>query len=178
MHGRTHGVGDVFGFLAVCTLPDSADSATAAVPVSRRERADILSQGRTGDTLSSTWGPIGLSMAELCTSADRQQWEKVEVRRREPSRWGLVSGPLKPSSHAGCGHAMPNPAPFAPQAFFYACMQTLLRAGHDDDVKFRNPCAPLAVCRISEFLAAPLACNRLLHDILRLSHLRRMRECP
>ncbi len=27
-------------------------------------------------------------------------------------RWGLVSGPLKPSPHAGLGRAMPNPAPF------------------------------------------------------------------
>ncbi len=63
-----------------------------------------------------------LGSMEVYEAAKNQEWINVEVRRPleadfsfkcGPSRgvWGLVSGPLKPSSHAGFGLAMLNPPP-------------------------------------------------------------------
>ena len=46
-------------------------------------------------------------------------------------------------------------------------MQALLRAGQD--VKFRDPYAPLPSCRISRFLAASFARNRRFRDFLKFS---------
>jgi hypothetical protein len=64
-------------------------------------------------------------MAELALAAEKQQWEKVEVSPLEADfssdcgasravRLGLGQWTLdlKPSSHAGFGHAMPNPPLF------------------------------------------------------------------
>ena len=62
---------------------------------------------------------------ELVESASKEQWEKVEVRRALEAVPSSECGPsravrlglgqrtlLKPSSHAGLGLAMPNPARF------------------------------------------------------------------
>jgi hypothetical protein len=53
-------------------------------------------------------------MAGVYSAAEKKEWEKVKVRcpleAFSVRAVRLVSGPLKPSSHAGLGLAVPNPA--------------------------------------------------------------------
>jgi hypothetical protein len=78
-------------------------------------------------------------MAELAHAARSEEWKKVEVSRPleavfccecGPSRavrLGLGQWTLKPSSHAGFGLAMPNPAPYVRRSsgnFDFACRRS------------------------------------------------------
>ena len=95
------------------------------------------------------------------------------VVRREPSAWGLLSGPLKPSSHAGFGLALPNPplTQRQPRRHVLFRMQALLHAGRD--ASSRHPCAPLPYRRASQFLAASFARSRF--EVLRVWRMRERR---
>ena len=58
-------------------------------------------------------------------AARRRPFLAPSAVRREPSVWGLVSGPLKPSSHVGFGLAMPNrPAIRRAGNFHFSCRRS------------------------------------------------------
>ncbi len=59
----------------------------------------------------------------------------------EPAAWGSVIGPLKRSSHAGFGFALPNAAVRRANPALWFCMQAPLHAGRD--ANSRDWCAPL-----------------------------------
>jgi hypothetical protein len=88
------------------------------------------------------------------------------VVRREPSAWGLLSEPLKPSSHAGFGLALPNPPPTqrqTPQTCFIS------HAGSPPCRSRRQFSSPVRspYRRASQFLAASFARSRCFRDLLR-----------
>ena len=62
------------------------------------------------------------------------------VVRRGPSAWGSVSGPLKPSSHAGLGLAVPNPAVTSGANFWFACRRSFVPVRTPRSVTRTLPC--------------------------------------
>ena len=59
---------------------------------------------------------------------------------RKPSAWGSVSGPLKPSSHAGLGLDMPNPALTSGANFGFACRRSFVPVRTPRSVTRTLPC--------------------------------------
>ncbi len=112
-------------------------------------------------------------MAGVLSAAQKQEWEKVEVRRPleavvysecGPSRavrLGLGQWTLEAFVARRTRPCQADPSPYVRRQFRVR-MQTLLRAGQD--ATCHDMYAPLPSCRVSRFLAASFARNRRFHD--------------
>ncbi len=112
-------------------------------------------------------------MAGVHSAAQKQEWEKVEVRRPleavvysecGPSRavrLGLGQWTLEAFVTRRTRPCYDDSSPYVRRKFRVR-VQVLLRAGQD--ATFQDMYAPLPSCRVSRFLAASFARNRRFHD--------------